>query len=109
MKLVQLRLALSLLSTNCFLYIIDVNECDLNTHDCDEHATCNNTIGSYECECNTGYSGDGNECTGIKINKYTRIYRETKTLLKIEKITCVLEIRVFVHVYLLFLPYFKLR
>src|SRR5690606_9691938 len=42
---------------------VDIDECDLGTHDCDEHATCTNTEGSFECTCETGYSGDGKTCT----------------------------------------------
>ena len=28
---------------------------------------CNNTIGSYMCACDPGYSGDGFNCTGIHL------------------------------------------
>ena len=31
----------------------DIDECTGNTHGCDQ--VCNNTIGSYECSCYTGY------------------------------------------------------
>ena len=43
---------------------LDVDECDLDADDCHANATCNNTIGSYTCECNIGYTGDGYNCTG---------------------------------------------
>ena len=33
------------------------------------NATCNNTVGSYECSCNEGYTGDGWNCSG----KYSNI------------------------------------
>ena len=36
----------------------------MNTDDCDENAECNNTIGSFQCNCNYGFSGDGVNCTG---------------------------------------------
>jgi len=42
----------------------DINECALGTHNCDIHAICTNTIGSYTCECKTGYSGNGFTCYG---------------------------------------------
>ena len=43
---------------------LDVDECDLDTDVCHANATCNNTIGSYTCDCNIGYTGDGFNCTG---------------------------------------------
>jgi len=50
-----------------FPYFIctDVDECsDDDLNDCDEHATCENSEGSYSCECQEGYSGDGKTCEG---------------------------------------------
>ena len=44
---------------------IDNNECMLGTHDCDNVAACQNTIGSFNCQCPTGYFGDGKTCTGM--------------------------------------------
>jgi hypothetical protein len=32
-------------------------------HGCSVHATCENTPGSWNCECEPGYEGDGTECT----------------------------------------------
>ncbi|XP_028412098.1 fibrillin-1-like [Dendronephthya gigantea] len=40
----------------------DVDECALETHYCHYEATCNNTIGSYTCVCNEGFSGNGTIC-----------------------------------------------
>merc|ERR1712135_272326 len=37
----------------------DINECDAKTHDCDVNALCTNVPGSYECECQGEYTGDG--------------------------------------------------
>ena len=44
----------------------DVNECEDETISCDPNASCLNTIGSYQCNCNTGYSGTGEDggCQG---------------------------------------------
>ncbi|KAL9980621.1 hypothetical protein ACROYT_G009230 [Oculina patagonica] len=35
------------------------------THNCHLNATCNNTVGSFGCICNDGYTGDGLNCTDI--------------------------------------------
>ncbi|XP_034471249.1 sushi, von Willebrand factor type A, EGF and pentraxin domain-containing protein 1 isoform X3 [Hippoglossus hippoglossus] len=41
---------------------LDVDECALGS-DCDSHASCQNTDGSYICTCTRPYSGDGKNCT----------------------------------------------
>ncbi|KAI3375735.1 hypothetical protein L3Q82_004034 [Scortum barcoo] len=41
---------------------LDMDECALGS-DCDEHASCQNTDGSYTCTCIHPYSGDGKNCT----------------------------------------------
>ncbi|XP_068164048.1 sushi, von Willebrand factor type A, EGF and pentraxin domain-containing protein 1 isoform X1 [Antennarius striatus] len=41
---------------------LDVDECALGS-DCDAHASCQNTDGSYTCTCTHPYSGDGKNCT----------------------------------------------
>ena len=43
----------------CTAINLDINECDLNMSMCQPDSYCNNTIGSYLCICNVGYSGDG--------------------------------------------------
>ena len=47
-----------------FNFPADIDECALNIDSCDITANCTNTVGSYTCTCNTGYSGDGFTCTG---------------------------------------------
>lgn len=47
--------------TFCFVYRrLDINECQINNHDCLESQRCDNTIGSYTCirlqSCGTGYT-----------------------------------------------------
>ena len=47
--------------------IADTDECsDSSLNNCDAHATCENTPGTFTCACNTGYEGDETTtCTGI--------------------------------------------
>ena len=47
-------------------YLSDIDECIVSPP-CGDNANCNNTEGSYECECKTGFSGDGLNCSGIYI------------------------------------------
>ena len=42
----------------------DINECKSGAHKCHAGARCTNTVGSYTCQCNPGYHGDGRTCTG---------------------------------------------
>ena len=63
-----LALIIFLLTNNfiiVYLYhIIDINECATNNGGCAQ--TCNNTVGSYQCSCGTGYTlnSDGHACDG---------------------------------------------
>ncbi|XP_078600088.1 uncharacterized protein LOC144875145 [Branchiostoma floridae x Branchiostoma japonicum] len=43
----------------------DVNECAFGPDLCHGNATCINTPGSYICQCNSGYAGNGTVCTNI--------------------------------------------
>jgi len=45
----------------------NVDECaDPALNDCDENADCTDIVGgSYECQCKTGYEGDGKSCEDI--------------------------------------------
>ena len=42
----------------------DFDECKENTDNCSTNATCHNTPGSFNCTCNSGFKGDGVNCTG---------------------------------------------
>ena len=46
--------------------IPDNDECALGTHNCDDHADCSNILGSYDCVCTFGYTGNGVVCNGIQ-------------------------------------------
>ena len=47
----------------CSTMISDIDECELEAHNCSSNAICNNTKGSYNCTCKPAYEGDGNNCT----------------------------------------------
>ena len=52
------------------IFLVETNECTLDTHDCHANAMCTNTPpGSFTCTCNTGYTDDdtsnpGRTCSG---------------------------------------------
>ena len=52
--------------------VSDVDECvrEGSSNPCHSRADCNNTVGSYYCTCQTGFSGDGSNCDG-KTHKHT--------------------------------------
>ena len=50
----------------CFNFFLDVNECLTDkANECDSNAVCTNTEGSYVCRCKRGFSGDGDNCSGM--------------------------------------------
>ena len=51
---------------NCqlILYCTDTDECASNSaNNCSSNALCINTMGSYNCSCKNGFSGDGYTCS----------------------------------------------
>ena len=46
--------------------VLDENECQTD-FPCHLNGTCINTVGSYICKCDSGYSGNGFTCTGETI------------------------------------------
>ena len=49
---------------NVWLAYLDIDECAIGTHSCSADAECNNIKGSHNCQCKSGYSGNGRTCTG---------------------------------------------
>ena len=47
-----------------YVYHTDTDECAEGLDNCSTNATCTNTLGSYTCVCNLGFTGDGRNCTG---------------------------------------------
>lgn len=45
-------------------FLIDVDECEINAHNCAIHANCVNTPGSFQCSCKEGWVGNGVTCVG---------------------------------------------
>jgi EGF domain/Calcium-binding EGF domain len=43
----------------------NVDECAAGTDDCDSHATCFDTTGSFTCRCGRGWAGDGRTCSDV--------------------------------------------
>ena len=42
----------------------DIDECSSDVlNDCNENANCMDTIGSYNCTCEHGFTGDGFTCS----------------------------------------------
>ena len=40
----------------------DIDECV--SKPCDTNGTCTNSVGSYNCTCKKGFTGDGTTCAG---------------------------------------------
>lgn len=58
-----LQLSFRYIAENQNDYLLDINEC--SEAECPLNSECVNTIGSFECKCNNGYSmNEDNECVG---------------------------------------------
>ena len=44
---------------------VDVDECENDTHRCQNPARCVNLEGTYDCECDSGYNKRGRACYDI--------------------------------------------
>ena len=49
----------------CLSLPSDINECAINgSHNCHKHANCSNVVGSFNCSCLNGFTGNGTFCEG---------------------------------------------
>ena len=44
-------------------FLLDIDEC-LISNECDSNASCENTDGSFLCQCKIGFTGEGSSCSG---------------------------------------------
>ena len=51
-----------------FVSSTDIDECEQGDHNCDLNAECSNTVGSFECDCYAGFTGNGTICDGKLLN-----------------------------------------
>ena len=62
---VRLEVHLSFIIVTFMFVSLDIDECSSSSlNDCDINAECTDTIGSFECNCIVGFSGDGTNCSG---------------------------------------------
>ena len=45
-------------------FLSDIDECVTGTHNCGVNGVCINIIGSFKCDCLSGYAWDGSSCSG---------------------------------------------
>ena len=59
--------------SNCCQFFLDIINC-IDDHGCDDNATCTDENGSYVCVCDSGFTGDGFNCTGeIMLNRFSDV------------------------------------
>ncbi len=55
---------MSFYSYNNSLVLIDINECDSDPFPCGDNSECIDSDGSFSCQCNRMFTGDGTTCKG---------------------------------------------
>ena len=60
----------------CFVFSLDVDECDNGVAQCHSNALCKNSAPGYCCECTNGYYGNGVDC--VKEGKISVSFRTEK-------------------------------
>ena len=64
--------SITLIRSQIFNFVVDINECD-SIHPCNGNANCTDTLGSFICTCNSGFTGDGLTCQSIIIFTFSYI------------------------------------
>ena len=52
-------------ATTSIDFTSDTDECADGTDNCDTNATCSNTVASFTCTCDSGWTGDGVTCADV--------------------------------------------
>ena len=89
------------------MLLADINECLNGEQHCHTQATCTNSIGSFECMCNTGFKGNGVDCSGeflknpimIYFSWYLVLFCLDKTILVLHLICCSVRFRGHIQIY----------
>ena len=53
-----------------FPYLLALDECFDDVHECDSRAECVNTPGNYSCQCPGGYKSQWKDCIGKRAWKW---------------------------------------
>ncbi|TMS39397.1 hypothetical protein L596_005928 [Steinernema carpocapsae] len=63
----------------------DIDECLEGDKCAGEHETCNNTVGSYSCECTTGYKKNAENVCEVDVEATTQLPSNNKTVAESEE------------------------
>eukprot|EP00736_Rhodelphis_marinus_P002965 Rmarinus@m.29473 len=55
-------------SGDAYVECTDIDECSLGVNDCSASASCTNTEGSFTCECNANFWGNGVVCSACAVD-----------------------------------------
>ena len=61
-----------------FYHLPDINECEGENRCNKKSEKCENTVGSYECGCKSGYQRKDDKCTKLKGNKNAKRSKKSK-------------------------------
>lgn len=65
----------------------DVDECTTCVDDCDYNAECFNTFGSFTCECQNGWEGDGLFCSDVCSTGNNSCVANASCIMNVDSIT----------------------